>query len=83
MNAELVQLLEVRPGTTDWVTTLKHASVKDVLVALRRVDPSLENGSVRCGALQPLAHAGVDEETLLLFSGHATLAMLRRYLNWG
>jgi Arc/MetJ-type ribon-helix-helix transcriptional regulator len=51
--------------------------------ALRRVDKRLEQRSLRRGALQTLAEAGVPEEELLNFSGHTTLGMLRRYLDWG
>ena len=51
--------------------------------ALRRVDKRLEQRSLRRGALQTLAEAGVPEEEILNFSGHTTLGMLRRYLEWG
>jgi hypothetical protein len=30
-----------------------------------------------------MALAGTAEDTLMLFSGHTTVATLRRYLNWG
>jgi len=80
---ELVDLLGLNEPTQSWVPLLGKASVKDVLGSLRRVDSGLENRSVRRGALQALATAGVDEPTLLLFSGHAALSMLRRYLGWG
>jgi len=66
-----------------WASTLCKAEVQDVLVALRRVAPALENRSIRRGSLQALAIAGVPEETLLLFSGHTQIATLRRYLSWG
>jgi len=59
------------------------ASTWTVLAALRSVDKRLENRSLRRGALQTMAKSGLEEETLLLFSGHASVAMLRRYLNWG
>ena len=49
---------------------------------LRHVNPQLEQKSVRRGALQALSNAGVPEQLLLLFSGHATVKMLRRYLGW-
>ena len=62
---------------------LKNASVSSVLAALRRVEKSLENRSIRRGSLQALAKAGVPESTLLEFSGHTSIGMLRRYLAWG
>jgi len=43
----------------------------------------LEARSVRRGALQGMATAGVKEEVLIMFSGHATMGMLHRYLQWG
>jgi integrase len=60
-------------------------SVSGVAVrsALRRVDPQLEQRSLRRGSLQHLASTGVDEETLMRFSGHTQVATLRRYLSWG
>jgi integrase len=54
-----------------------------VLGALRRVSPTLECRSIRRGALQGLAAAGVSEEVLLSLSGHASAKTLRRYLMWG
>lgn len=60
-----------------------RATVASVRDALRRADPRLECRSLRKGALHALAKSSVPEEVLLLFSGHASLAMLRRYLSWG
>jgi len=60
-------------GSSTWAT----------LKALRTVHKDLENRSIRRGALQTLARSGIEEQTLLLFSGHASVAMLRRYLAWG
>ena len=54
-----------------------------VRVALRRADAKLEQRSLRRGALLTMAAAGVCEATLMEFSGHTTVAMLRRYLAWG
>lgn len=75
----------------EWKTLLNQipenpfagASTWTVLNALRAVDKKLENRSIRRGALHTLATSGVDEDTLLLFSGHASVQMLRRYLSWG
>jgi integrase len=52
-------------------------------IALRTADPELELRSIRRGALHALAAAGVEEETLMLYSGHTAVRTLRRYLNWG
>jgi hypothetical protein len=65
------------------IAEMRRTEVKDVLAALRRVSPDLENRSLRRGALQVLAMSGVDEATLLLFSGHTQVSTLRRYLAWG
>jgi len=50
---------------------------------LKTVDPQLEQRSIRRGALQELASKGIDEPTLMTFSGHKSVEMLRRYLEWG
>ncbi len=60
MRSELQELVMITPDDTSWVDLLKKASVDDVLKALRRADCSLENRSVRRGALQALANAGVS-----------------------
>jgi len=43
LGPELQTLLGISDGDNSWVSLLKTAKVNDVLVALRRVDPSLEN----------------------------------------
>jgi hypothetical protein len=68
--------------TKGWEGTLRSATVKDILLCLRAADSRLENRSIRRGALQRLA-SELTEDELLLFSGHTTLATLRRYLQWG
>lgn len=60
----------------------RHVSGKSLKEALRHIDPSLEQRSIRRGALQAMAACGVDEETLMRYSGHTQLSTLRRYLNW-
>ena len=57
--------------------------VSGVTAAIRRADARAEARSIRRGALQVMAESGIDEPTLLLFSGHTSLATLRRYLQWG
>ena len=51
--------------------------------ALRRAAPHLELRSLRRGSLMDMASRKVPETTMLEFSGHTTVAMLRRYLAWG
>lgn len=51
--------------------------------ALKAVQPTLEARSVRRGALQAMADAGVSDSVLLSFSRHTNLEMLHRYLAWG
>ena len=60
---------------------VKGAQIKD---ALRRVNPKLEQRSLRRGAIQTLSQTGLfKDEELLHYSGHTNVAMLRRYLNFG
>lgn len=60
----------------------RHLTGDSLKVALRAVDKSLEQRSLRRGALQTMASNGVSEETLMRYSGHTQVATLRRYLNW-
>jgi integrase len=56
---------------------------KEVRSALRRAGgPKMECRGLRRGGIQYLESQGVSEEQLLKFSGHATVQMLRRYLNF-
>ena len=57
--------------------------VADMTKALRQANPKLEARGVRRGSLQRMALAEVTEDVLLLFSGHTSVATLRRYLQWG
>ncbi|PHR97545.1 MAG: hypothetical protein COA68_12375 [Oceanobacter sp.] len=71
-------------NSTEWISDIKEASVPEVLKAIRRAHPSLENRSLRRGALQSLAKSPeMTDDILLSFSGHTNLCTLRRYLNWG
>lgn len=56
---------------------------KLTLLALRKVDTELEARSIRRGAIQTLAAAGATDDTLMMFSGHKSVATLHRYLDWG
>ena len=61
----------------------REVTTGSITAALRQVRPELECRSIRRGSLQTMASAGVPEATLLEFSAHTTVAMLRRYLGWG
>jgi integrase len=52
-------------------------------MALKFKDPALTTRSIRRGALQAMAKNGVDEATLMHFSGHKDRNTLLRYLDWG
>lgn len=54
-----------------------------IMLALRSVDPSLNQRAIRRGALQHMARAGVPIEDLMVFSGHKSRDTLNRYLRWG
>lgn len=60
----------------------RHLTGSSLKNALRTVDVSLEQRSIRRGALQAMAARGVSEETLMHYSGHTQVGTLRRYLNW-
>ena len=60
----------------------KQLSVR-CLEGLRRINGQYTNKSVRRGALQAMARAGVPTTTLLHFSGHTNIPMLKRYLGFG
>lgn len=53
------------------------------LAAMHLVNGKLEARSVRRGSIQTLSVAGVPEPTIMAFSGHKTVEMLHRYLDWG
>lgn len=56
---------------------------KDLMLALRRADQRLEQRSLRRGRLQHLAARGWSDAQLMELSRHATIQMLRRYLDMG
>ena len=51
--------------------------------AMRRIDTQLECKSIRRGRLQELSKGGMTDASLLHISRHASISMLRRYLNFG
>lgn len=61
----------------------REITTSRITTALRQVRPDLECRSIRRGALQTLAASGVSEATVLEFSAHTSVGMLRRYLGWG
>ena len=60
----------------------RELAVKAITKEMRLTNPRLEARSLRSGSLRCMMEAGVPEETLLLFSGHSTIAMLREYVGW-
>lgn len=75
-----LEYLEAAKGQQWLFPQVKGAHLKE---ALRLVDPSLEQRSLRRGAIQALAASGLTDEELLHYSGHSSVQMLRRYLNYG
>ena len=61
----------------------KRSLYSRVVKALRERVEQAEIRSLRRSTLQHLSSQGVTDRTLLLFSNHATVAMLNRYLGWG
>jgi len=62
-------------------TTVTGPSIK---TAMRTAHPSLEQRSLRRGALQTLSCAPhITDNLLMEFSGHTCVKTLRRYLSWG
>ena len=79
-------LSRTSPGGFLWPYDNREARTaggKDVAKALKEIDPQLEQRSLRRGALQQMADAGVDDATLMTFSGHRRVETLHRYLDWG
>lgn len=70
----------VKDTRTFWL--FQGVKGEDLKVALRRADSRLEQRSLRRGAIQTLA-TQMPDERLLHYSGHASVAMLRRYLDYG
>lgn len=69
-------------ATRETVLFPRRLTGRSLKEALRTIDPSLEQRSIRRGALQAMASHGTSEETLMRFSGHKRVETLRRYLNW-
>ena len=79
-------LARLSPSTATTLLFPKHLRaeiVKEVRAELRSHDEKCTLRALRHGALVALAEAGIDLETVLLFSGHTTVKMLLRYLNRG
>lgn len=60
--------------------TARILAVKALSADLRETRRELQARSVRRGALQALAAAGVSEADILAFSGHSTVEVLRDYI---
>lgn len=66
---------------TEWL--FPGLSGEAIKRAVRRVDPRLEQRSVRRGAIQTLAATGMEDSEILHYSQHRSLDTLRRYLDFG
>ena len=73
--------LSNRPSTQRWL--FQGVTEHQVRAAIRAINPKLELRSFRRGRLQYLAQGGMAEDYLLKLSRHASVPMLRRYLNMG
>ena len=85
LSQEALKYLETRrteEGATPWLFPgILGEQLKD---AMRRVDPLLEQRSIRRGALQLLSLSpGMTDERLLHYSQHKSVHTLRRYLDFG
>ena len=82
-HPELLQCLLLESTGYLFPPQARKAIQDAVMSALHCTDPRLEARSIRRGALQALAMADADEETLMTFSGHKCRNTLHRYLDWG
>ena len=69
------------PSATMFLTAGPWKSAS-LLKELRATNRQLELRSLRRGALQLLSTMGTPEEILMIFSGHSSIATLRRYLGY-
>ena len=77
-SARLFPSQEGKPGAIS-----HNHQQKLIRQALKKAHPQLCTRAIRRGSLQAMADAGVDHETLMVFSGHTDVKTLLRYLNWG
>ena len=61
----------------------RQTMLREMVAGMKEVCPDLESRSIRRGALQRMARAGVPASVLLTFSGHGTVQMLKTYLGFG
>lgn len=80
-STETVAFIKQRQEERTWA--FPGVTGEHIKNALRRVNKKLEQRSLRRGRLQHLARQGMSDAELLELSRHATLAMLRRYLDMG
>lgn len=84
LTPQIAQLLRERLAQIGIGTRIWTQATRELLLpALREQHTDLCCKSIRRGATQALAEAGVDETTIMEFTGHRKLTTLRRYLNWG
>jgi len=80
-SQETVDFIKARQLERSWA--FPGLQGKDLMVALRRANPRLEQRSLRRGRLQHLANRGWTDAQLIELSRHASIPMLRRYLDMG
>ena len=80
-SQQTIDFIMERHKTRSWA--FPTVTGEQLKVALRRVHPLLEQRSIRRGRLQHLAQRGMTDSQLLELSQHASLSMLRRYLDMG
>jgi hypothetical protein len=76
--------LKTRAGT-EWLfghpkDTLYDTMSKELLKAMRRLDPKYTQRGLRRGAAQELSRLGATEGGMMRFTNHKTASMLRLYL---
>ena len=79
-SASLQQYIRRQPNG-QWL--FPGVTGEQVRLALRKINPALEQRSLRRGRLQFLASKQLPDAELLQLSRHGTVQMLRRYLDMG
>lgn len=80
-SPETLSYIKARQEDSTWL--FPGLQGEQLKTSLRRVHPQLEQRSFRRGRLQYLAKLGWTDEQLINLSHHASLPMLKRYLDMG
>ena len=76
-------LLRLASSRTGGTRVFNAALDIETRLLLKAIDETLEARSVRRGGLQMMALSGWPRESILMFSKHASVAMLNKYLDAG